>query len=156
MYILVSFDSNTRDTVVKKFQTHEHAWDAMKQELLSVHNAEFADDYENDADIDGFVEEALYDYGISKDSAWANCCNDMDCDWSIHEIEPELPDTSDSKDDKVTVFCYGKKETWSSRKEAEAFYLDCMRNSEGSECMRYVRIYTALKAGESVCTDDEF
>lgn len=84
-------------------------------------------------------------------------------------ITPEIisyPDYNDDDDsvvhekpdnqEKVTTVCYGKEEVWNSRKEAEDFYLDCMANSEGAECMRYVRIYEALKAGKSVCTDDEY
>lgn len=127
----------------------------MQQELLSVNNAEFAGTYKDDADDDGFIKDSV-EYGIANNMAWANCSNDMDCDWSIHEVNFDSLDAANRKDDKVTVICYGKKETWSSRKEAEAFYLDCMGNSEGSECMRYVRIYTALMSGKSVCTDDEF
>lgn len=149
MFILIGFDSDTRSFTVEKFPTKQAAWKEMLNNLLSVHNKEFAYSYEVFADPDGFVEYST-EFGISESSAWANCSNDMDCDWSIYEIANE----ADSSSDKVTTICYGKKETWKTRKEAEDFFLDCMADSEGSECMRYVKIYTALKAGQSVCTDE--
>lgn len=44
---------------------------------------------------------------------------------------------------------------WNSRKEAEEYYLEAMANTEGSESARYATIYTQLKSGYTVCTDDE-
>lgn len=55
----------------------------------------------------------------------------------------------------VTTICYGKKQIWNNRNEAEDFYLDCMANSEGAERDRYVNIYIALKKGNEICTDEE-
>ena len=57
--------------------------------------------------------------------------------------------------DSVKVTCYGKTETWDSRKEAADFYLKAIAGSEGSECERYTKIYTELLIGHSECTDEE-
>ena len=57
--------------------------------------------------------------------------------------------------DTVTTVCYGKKDVWDSRKEAEQFFLRAMAGSEGSEQSRYVKIYTELKMGLALCTDEE-
>lgn len=57
--------------------------------------------------------------------------------------------------DAVKVTCYGKEETWDSRKEAADFYLRAIAGSEGSECERYTKIYTELLMGKSICTDEE-
>lgn len=149
MFILMGFDNDTRSFTVERFQTKQAAWEGMLNNLLSVHNREFVDSYKDFSDRHGFVK-GLTEFGISESSAWANCGNGMNCDWSIYEIADE----ADSSSDKVTTICYGKKETWKTRKEAEDFFLDCMADSEGSECMRYVKIYTALKAGQSVCADE--
>ena len=58
------------------------------------------------------------------------------------------------KDDIVTITCYGKTEKV-SRKDALAFYLEAMMNSEGSEQDRYTTIYCQLKEGRKVCSDEE-
>lgn len=58
------------------------------------------------------------------------------------------------KDDIVTITCYGKTEKV-SRKDALAFYLEAMMNSEGSEQDRYTTIYCQLKEGQKVCSDEE-
>lgn len=55
----------------------------------------------------------------------------------------------------VRTVCYGKMQEWSSRKEAEAFFLHAMVGSEGSEQSRYVKIYAELKMGKELCTDEE-
>lgn len=55
----------------------------------------------------------------------------------------------------VTTVCYGKTDVWSSREEAEKFFLFAMANSEGSEQSRYTKIYTELKIGLTLCTDEE-
>lgn len=55
--------------------------------------------------------------------------------------------------DIVSITCYGKTERC-ERKKAIAFYLDCMRNSEGSERDRYTNIYLQLLDGEKNCCDE--
>ena len=35
--------------------------------------------------------------------------------------------------EQITTICYGKKDTWQSREEAQAFFLKAMAGSEGSE-----------------------
>ena len=40
-------------------------------------------------------------------------------------------------------------------REAEQFFLRAMAASEGSEQRRYAKIYTELKMGMEVCTDEE-
>ena len=87
-----------------------------------------------------------------------------------HEYKPVLKDVlqnvpkslgvvygedSCRKLDSVKVICYGKEETWDSRKEAADFYLRAIAGSEGSECERYTKIYTELLMGKIVCTDEE-
>ena len=54
--------------------------------------------------------------------------------------------------DVVTIYCYNQKETI-TRRDAIDKYLDCMRNSEGSERERYENIYFALLDGEMICYD---
>lgn len=55
----------------------------------------------------------------------------------------------------VTTVCYGRTEEWSSRREAEQFFLRAMAGSEGSEQSRYAKIYRKLKMGLELCTDEE-
>jgi len=62
---------------------------------------------------------------------------------------------SNKKNDPVVVTCYGNTETWESRAEAMAFYLEAMAASEGSECERYKNIYVALPV-ESYYVDGSF
>lgn len=54
----------------------------------------------------------------------------------------------------VKTVCYGKTDEWCSREEAEQFFLRAMASSEGSERNRYTNIYTQLKMGKEVCTDE--
>ena len=35
--------------------------------------------------------------------------------------------------EQITTICYGKKDTWQSREEAQAFFLKAMAGSEGNE-----------------------
>lgn len=56
--------------------------------------------------------------------------------------------------DAVKVICYGESRVWDRRKEAEEFFLQAMTETEGSECERYTKIYTELKAGLEVCSDE--
>ena len=56
--------------------------------------------------------------------------------------------------DTVTTICCGEKRIWDSRIDAENFFLQAMTETEGSECERYTKIYTELKAGLEVCSDE--
>ena len=55
----------------------------------------------------------------------------------------------------VMTVCYGKTDEWYSREEAEQFFQRSMAMSEGSEQVRYTKIYTELKMGKEFCTDGE-
>ena len=55
----------------------------------------------------------------------------------------------------VKTVCYGKAKEWYSRAEAEQFFFHAMMNSEGSEQSRYMKIYTELRLGNTLCTDEE-
>ena len=55
----------------------------------------------------------------------------------------------------VKITCYGKTETWDSRKEAADFYFKAIAGAEGSECERYTTIYTELLMGLSECSDEK-
>ena len=55
----------------------------------------------------------------------------------------------------VKTVCYGRTEEWYSRAEAERFFFHAMMNSEGSEQSRYMKIYTELRLGNTLCTDEE-
>lgn len=54
----------------------------------------------------------------------------------------------------VTCICYGKAQTFPSRRAAQNFYWDCVENSEGSERERYLNILAKLHRGEDNCSDD--
>lgn len=58
---------------------------------------------------------------------------------------------------EVTTVCYGVKTEWTSRKEAEDYFLRAMAgcDSASSECSRYSRIYTQLLIGCTLCSDEE-
>ena len=56
----------------------------------------------------------------------------------------------------ITPVCYGKKESWKTREEAEQFFLQAMMGSDGSERERYTNIYIKLQMGINFCTDEEF
>ena len=55
----------------------------------------------------------------------------------------------------VKIVCYGRTQEWYSRAEAEQFFFHAMMNSEGSEQSRYMKIYTELRLGNTLCTDEE-
>ena len=55
---------------------------------------------------------------------------------------------------QITTICYGKKDTWQSREEALAFFLQAMAGSEGSEQERYSNIYLQLCLGMTECSDE--
>ena len=56
---------------------------------------------------------------------------------------------------KVTTVCYGKKQEWSDREEAQAYFLEAMMNSDGSEHDRYSGIFIQLQNGLDYCTDED-
>lgn len=55
----------------------------------------------------------------------------------------------------VKTICYGKIEVWKSRTEAERCFLEAIIGSDGSERDRYTKIYTELKMGMALCTDED-
>ena len=55
----------------------------------------------------------------------------------------------------VKTVCYGQERIWDSRKEAADFFLQAVSETEGSECERYMNIYTKLVMGYDVCTDED-
>ena len=57
--------------------------------------------------------------------------------------------------EKIITVCYGQRQEWNSRKEAEMYFLEGMMNSDGSEQERYTAIYLKPLAGEAICTDNE-
>lgn len=56
---------------------------------------------------------------------------------------------------KVTTVCCGKKQEWDDREEAQAYFLEAMMNSDGSEHDRYTYIFLQLQNGLSYCTDED-
>ena len=56
---------------------------------------------------------------------------------------------------KVTTVCYGKKQEWDDREEAQAYFLEAMMNSDGAEHDRYSGIFIQLQNGLSYCTDED-
>ena len=56
--------------------------------------------------------------------------------------------------DNIKVTCYGETEIWDTRKEAADFYLKAICGSEGSECERYMKIYSELFEGKTECSDE--
>lgn len=77
-----------------------------------------------------------------------------------YELDKEAVKRSKEKrkelESRVTVItnCYGQERKWIDREEAKKYYLDCMRNSEGSERDRYVTIYLKLMDGLKYCSDE--
>ena len=56
--------------------------------------------------------------------------------------------------DIVTVITYGQAEQM-ERNAAKEFMLDCMAHSEGAEQQRYVNVYLKLRAGLTICDDED-
>ena len=56
---------------------------------------------------------------------------------------------------KIRCCTYNLVQEFNTVEEAKAFFLNCMKNSEGSEQSRYVRVYTQLLDGHTYCTDNE-
>ena len=65
------------------------------------------------------------------------------------------PELAMNRKRKVKTKCYGEVREWNDREEAQAFFLEAMTNSDGSEHDRYSGIYIQLINGESFCTDEE-
>ena len=57
--------------------------------------------------------------------------------------------------DSVITVCNGKREIWDDREKAENHFFEALMGSEGSEQDRYFKIYTEIKLGFAVCTDNE-
>lgn len=58
-----------------------------------------------------------------------------------------------SNTNKITVYCYGKKHTFSNRTKASAWCLKGIAASEGSESERYSQILADLTMGKTVVAD---
>ena len=56
---------------------------------------------------------------------------------------------------KIRCCTYNQVQEFKDRKTAIEFFLDCMKNSEGSEQSRYVQVYSQLLEGHTYCTDNE-
>ena len=56
---------------------------------------------------------------------------------------------------KIKVTLYDSTTEFDTRGEAEAFLLDCMANSEGSEQGRYTTAYLQLFEGQTEVSDNE-
>ena len=54
----------------------------------------------------------------------------------------------------VVTICYGKREEWATRKQAEEEFLEAIMGTEGSEMERYFIVYAKLKMGCRVCSDE--
>lgn len=85
--------------------------------------------------------ESLEDAGITAEKPLM--------DWAALHPEREEPSRL------VTTVCYGQKQIWNSRDEAEDFFQRAVISSEGSERNRYVNILVQLRLGLDTCTDEE-
>ena len=56
--------------------------------------------------------------------------------------------------DPVVTVSYGQERKWDDRRDAIAFYVDCMLGSEGAEQERHLKIYLDLMTGKKVCKDE--
>lgn len=56
--------------------------------------------------------------------------------------------------DPVVTVSYGQERKWDDRRDAIAFFVDCMLGSEGAEQERYLKIYLDLMTGKKVCKDE--
>ena len=56
--------------------------------------------------------------------------------------------------DPVVTVSYGQERKWDDRRDAIAFFVDCMLGSEGAEHERYLKIYLDLMTGKKVCKDE--
>ena len=48
-----------------------------------------------------------------------------------------IPELAMNPNRKVTTVCYGEKQEWDDREEAQAYFLEAMMNSDGAEHDRY-------------------
>lgn len=69
---------------------------------------------------------------------------------AVHRATARKPKMTDP----VQVKCYGKWDSYKTRKAAMDFYFECMLGSEGCERDRYTNVYCKLKEGFRKCTDD--
>ena len=51
---------------------------------------------------------------------------------------------------KIITVCYGQRQEWDSREEAELYFLEGMMNSDGSEPKRHTMIYLKVLSGENI------
>ena len=56
---------------------------------------------------------------------------------------------------EIVTVCYGQRETWKSRKQAMASFLEAVAATEGHEQERYMNVYIDLLEGKMVCTDGD-
>lgn len=70
-------------------------------------------------------------------------------DWAA--LHPEKKEPSKL----VTTVCYGEKQVWVSRENAEEYFQQAIMGSEGAERSRYMKIYVQLRLGLDTCTDEE-
>ena len=56
----------------------------------------------------------------------------------------------------ITTICYGKKETFQTRKAAIESFIEAIDGCDpsSSECSRYISIVQQLRAGADVATDE--
>ena len=59
------------------------------------------------------------------------------------------------KENVIITHTYGDTKEWTSRADAEKFFLDCMACSEGAERDRYVSIFLQLRSGAMECWDED-
>ena len=66
-----------------------------------------------------------------------------------------IPELAMNPNRKVTTKCYGKKQVWDDREEAQAYFLEAMMNSDGAERDRYTGIFIQIQNGLDYCTDED-
>ena len=54
--------------------------------------------------------------------------------------------------EQIEVYCYAKR-TFESKASAERFYVQCIKNSEGSERERYANVLADILDGFTICWD---
>lgn len=100
------------------------------------------------------IEECIKFYGLGRDCEYEILTIDGRSVKSTKK-ETKKPAKKSTKSTTVTTICYGKTETWKSRKEAIAFYTECFYCSEGSEHERYANILMDLQNGKTICRDGD-
>ena len=66
-----------------------------------------------------------------------------------------IPELAMNPNRKVTTVCYGEKQEWDDREEAQAYFLEAMMNSDGAERERYSNVYFRIIRGFDYCTDSD-